>query len=136
MNRTVGDGGQVIPGRSLGAWDHLASRRWGACCPSLGWALLLRSEIKQGQKKVMQCAVVCFFSCVLPLIYRNVYIHDALDTKLLQGAVSALTITANPPSPTHHHLSPISSLMVNSEKCLLLQPLNCSLISVLERAQH
>ena len=40
----TGGGGGVIPGRSLGAWDHLAWRRWGACCPSLGWALLLRSE--------------------------------------------------------------------------------------------
>lgn len=32
---------QVVPGRSLGAWDHLAWHRSGACCPSLGWALPL-----------------------------------------------------------------------------------------------
>lgn len=33
-----------VPERSLGAWDHLAWRRWGACCPLQGWVPPLRSE--------------------------------------------------------------------------------------------
>lgn len=43
VNGNVTETRDVIPGRSLGAWDRLAWRRWGACCPSLGWALPLRS---------------------------------------------------------------------------------------------
>lgn len=80
-----------VPGRSLEAWDHLAWHHWGACCPSPGWALLLRSE--KHTKRLIECDVVCTVRvCVcLSLVYRGKYVHDA--TKVLEVSAPAIRAT-------------------------------------------
>lgn len=66
VKRRVTETGEVIPGRSLGAWDHLAWHHWGACCPSLGWVLPLHSEmIKKTQMQGLNmkfCVMYISFS--------------------------------------------------------------------------